>query len=613
MDRARVDAWLARTVSALLIAILVTAPLAFGALSPQDFFWVQVLGVLAGILWIVRLWLNPRPIFLPPIVWPLAAFCVYAIIRYFTSEVEYLARAELIRVLFYMMFFVLALNHFQELKTADVAVGILVVLGMALSVYALRQYLTGTNAVWHLVRPGYTFRGSGTFIYPNHFAGFAEMVLALGFAYVFLGHCSKWIRLLLAYCSLWLVLGIYLSFSRAGWIVTIGGLLILLPLFLRNRQRQVVAFALFIGLLIAGLVWELKTQEISRRLKDVGRADPLSGFNVRRSLWSGAYQIWRDQPLWGGDPGHFDERFRAHRTPLFQATPGQAHCDYLNVLADWGAVGTGLLACALALYLWPLTRNWIKTVLDPTALNATTTNHTALTCGGFAGSLALLAHSLVDYQWYAPGVMLTFVAIVAMLICRTQLGRWNFSVRFPISVLLAPLLIFQVVQANTAVREQHWIGKGTKAATLEERILHLKHAFDIEPRNFRTAYWIGESYRLRSWEGTEHYERLAEEAIAWLDRAARLNRLDPYPPMRKAMCLDWLKRYKEAETEMQKALALDPEHHMVLAIAAWHYYQVGDDTNCSKFLKLSHARNPYNPILTPYFRLVWERSQAKDK
>src|SRR5436190_9769775 len=228
VDRARVDAQLGRIISALLIAILVTAPVLFGALRDQDFFWIQVLGVLAAVAWLVRFWLVPRPIFLPPILLPLAAFCVYAIIRYYTSDVEYLARKEVVRVLFYMMFFVLALNHFRDAKLADIAVGTLLVLGMALSLWALRQYLADSEHVWHLVRPAYKHRGSGTFIYPNHFAGFAEMLLALGFGYVFLGTWSKWTRVFFGYCSLWIVLGIYGSLSRAGWIAAAGGLLILL-------------------------------------------------------------------------------------------------------------------------------------------------------------------------------------------------------------------------------------------------------------------------------------------------------------------------------------------------------------------------------------------------
>jgi tetratricopeptide (TPR) repeat protein len=288
----------------------------------------------------------------------------------------------------------------------------------------------------------------------------------------------------------------------------------------------------------------------------------------------------------------------------------------LNVLADWGAVGATLLAAALALYLWPLGRNWIKTVLDPTALNAATTNYHALTCGGFASTFALLAHSAADYQWYAPGVMLTFTAIVAMLICQTQSARWNFAARFPVGVVLAALVIFQAFQASKTVREHHWLNKANAAVSYEDRIEQLKRAFAVEPTNFQTAYSIGETYRLASWEGGPAYKELAVSAIEWLDRAAQLNPFDAFPRMRKAMCLDWLKRHAEAEAEIQKALLLDPQSYLVLAIAGWHYYQAGADARARKYLLASYYRNwnwHNNPIAHQYLTIVQHRLREKTK
>ena len=611
-DHTRLEAWLARIIGALLIAILVAAPLLTGASRDQDFAWIQVLGVLAAALWLVRLRLNPHPIFIPPMVWPLVAFCIYAIIRYFTSDIEYLARKELVHVLFYMMFFGIALNHFRNAKLIDMTVSILLTLGMALSVYALRQHLTGTNVIWNLVRPGYGFRGSGTFIYPNNFAGWSEMVLSLGLAYVFLGTCSRWVRIFLAYCCLWVVLWIYVSLSRAGWMITAGSLFLLWAVFFRNRQRQIIAFALLVVLLIGGLGWELKTHEFTKRLKGVGSDDPTTGFNVRRALWTGAYHMWRDHPLWGGGPGHFDEHFRAYRSRYFQWRAGYAHCDYLNVLADWGAVGAALLLAAIVLYVVPAARGWFKTVLDPAALNAAATNQFAIIIGGFAGTLALLAHSLVDYQWYMPGVMLTFIATVAMVVCQIQSARWNFAARLPVSFVVASLTLFHAIQLGKTLREYHWLDTANAAASMAERIADLQRASRIEPTNFQTAYSLGESYRTMSFEGGPNYRALAEKAIEWLDRAARLNRFDPYPPMRKAMCLDWINRHAEAEAEIRKALALDPEYYLVLAIAGWHYYQVGDDSTALKYLIESHNRNwSNNPIKEQYLRLADERRRAK--
>jgi tetratricopeptide (TPR) repeat protein len=149
---------------------------------------------------------------------------------------------------------------------------------------------------------------------------------------------------------------------------------------------------------------------------------------------------------------------------------------------------------------------------------------------------------------------------------------------------------------------------------LEERIADLQRALKVEPANFRTAYSIGESYRSLSWEGGENYKQMAEEAMRWFDHTARLNRFDPYPPMRKAMCLDWLKRHDEAAVELQKALARDPEHYLVLAITGWHYFQVEDDAQALKYLIASRDRHwNSNPIAYQYISLAEQRLQRKGK
>ena len=301
-----------------------------------------------------------------------------------------------------------------------------------------------------------------------------------------------------------------------------------------------------------------------------------------------------------------------YRSKHFQLRPGYAHSDYLNVLADWGAIGAGLLFCAILLYLLPAGRNWLKAVLDPASLQATISNNLAITPGSFAGIVGVLAHALLDYQWYMPGVMLTFIAVVAIGLCSLQASRFQFAAPRLVSLVILLLIIVQTVQAGKSFRESRWLNNANTAKTMSDRIASLNHAIQVEPTNFQTAYMIGECYRSASWEGAENYRELAEKAIPWFDRSARLNPFDPYPHLRKAMCLDWLKRHTEAETEIQTALVLDPEYYFVLAIAGWHYFQAGNDTAALKYLTASLERNWHNnPVAEQYLRWTRERVEAK--
>ena len=60
----------------------------------------------------------------------------------------------------------------------------LMLVGLAEASFALYQYLTETRQVWLFTRPEvYGHRGSGTYMCPNHLAGFLEMLLPLGLAY----------------------------------------------------------------------------------------------------------------------------------------------------------------------------------------------------------------------------------------------------------------------------------------------------------------------------------------------------------------------------------------------------------------------------------------------
>ncbi len=94
---------------------LVFAPLAFGAVYPWTFLVVQALVTGVVVLWAVRLWGGHKPKLLwPPLAWAVTAFVLYAVARYFTADIEYVARLELIRILLYAFLFLAVINQFAQ-------------------------------------------------------------------------------------------------------------------------------------------------------------------------------------------------------------------------------------------------------------------------------------------------------------------------------------------------------------------------------------------------------------------------------------------------------------------------------------------------------------------
>jgi tetratricopeptide (TPR) repeat protein len=104
----------------------------------------------------------------------------------------------------------------------------------------------------------------------------------------------------------------------------------------------------------------------------------------------------------------------------------------------------------------------------------------------------------------------------------------------------------------------------------------MEKAFAVDPKNFQTAYDIGEMYRIQSFQGVPDNESLAKTAIDWYARAMRLNPFDGYNYLGTGMCLDWIGRSNEAEAYYSRAEALDPNGYYTVAYIGWHYVQTGD-------------------------------------
>ncbi len=224
MNREVLDRWCERGIIGLVLAILVIGPLAAGAVRTLEFLVIQGLTMVVMALWGLRFWLNPRPQLLwPPICWAVIAFAVYAVIRYLTADIEYVARQELIRVLIYTFLFFAILNNLHRQESTQVISLTLIFLAMAISLYAIYQFLTGSSKVpslgaiieslifphknWFFNSP-YPHRGAGTYINPNHLGGFLELLAPLGLAYTLTSRLKPVAKVFLGYAALAILAGI---------------------------------------------------------------------------------------------------------------------------------------------------------------------------------------------------------------------------------------------------------------------------------------------------------------------------------------------------------------------------------------------------------------------
>ena len=142
-------------------------------------------------------------------------------------------------------------------------------------------------------------------------------------------------------------------------------------------------------------------------------------------------------------------------------------------------------------------------------------------------------------------------------------------------------------------REQIWLQRADQEETSVQRQIGLfEKAFAIEPKNFETAYRLGEDFRAQSWNGTTGYEASAQKAMQWFERSIALNPYYASSQLSYGMCLDWLGQTNEATPYFARAQQLDPNDYFNVARQGWHLFQLGDYIGAKKYFERSERLQP---------------------
>ena len=627
MNRESLDKCCERGILGLVLAILIYTPLAFGACpqvpvgSKLDLILVNPFVVVLALvpvilaLWAVRLWIAARPQLLwPPICWAVVAFAVYAIIRYFTADIEYVARQEMIQVLTCAFLFLVIVNNLHRQESARIIALTLVFLAMAISFYALYQFAMKSNRVWCLISP-YGHRGTGTFISPNNLAGYLEMILPLGLAYTLTSRIKTLIKVFTGYASLVIFGGIIATVSRGSWAATAAALAIFFLVLLFHRTYRLPALALLAATIFIGIYFAQHDIFLKTRLSEIKAAGGHQDYNGRIGIWDAAWRLWQENMLWGVGPGHFDYRFGKYRPELVQASPDRAHNDYLNTLTDWGIVGTVLVAVAWGLLYVGVFKTWWVVRRSDNTLGDQRSNKLALILGASVGLFAILIHSAADFNMHIPANAILAVTLMALLSGFQRFASDGYWVRARLglkglltTVLTAGFAYF-TWQTIRSADQALWLIRAQKAAPASpEKIAALEKAFSVEPRNSETAKAIGEAFRLQSWQDDDDYEKQALEAMKWFQRATELNRYDDSSVLRYGMCLDQLERHDEALGYFERAVKMDPNSYFNDAYMGWHYVRSGDYAAARPwFVRSRRLEWEDNPVADSYLKIVSEQ------
>jgi O-antigen ligase len=591
-NRESLDTFCERGVLGTVLAMLVWGPLATGSTQLSQFLVLLGLGLLMCAFWVVRVWIRQQyRVLFPPFAWTVLVFIGYAIWRYSWVDYEYGARLEILQIILYGLLFFAVLDNLTSSEHIQIILFTLLGLGVLNAFYGIFQYFTDSRHVLWFPKPTvYRGRGSGTFICPNHLAGFLEMLLPIALAYTVTARYKHLTKVFLGYAALAIAAGIGVTLSRGGYLAVAASLVVFFSLLLWNRNFRLPAIGLMTLLIVTSTFFGVRSWQAEKRFADAKH------YNMRLLYWKPAVQMWKENFWFGVGPQHYDWRLRKWRHWQLQGRPIYVHNDYLNTVAEYGTTGGIIVGAALLTLAWSVLRTW-KYVRRSNEISTRTSNRSAVVLGCSIGLLAIVLHSITDFNLHIPGNAVVAVTLMAIVISHMRFATERFWLnpgiigRLLVTAVILGAAGYFVWQMSRLVPQTYLLAKFSKTPSWKERLEILKKAHAIEPGNSEVVMEIGIQLRKKAFDGNEGWENVTREAIPWFEKGGALNKWNPFVFTNLGASYDWLGDREKAAHYFEKAREMDPNGHYVLFWYAWHKLQTGELAEARKLFLDSYNFN----------------------
>ena len=293
----------------------------------------------------------------------------------------------------------------------------------------------GGSGADHLLILGRFFRAFGTFGQPNPFGGFmgislplALMCFAVYFYQITLDICARrrvtaarmLILLSLGLTTAIIAAALLASWSRGAWLgfaVSLTIMLIAVPKRLLKGLSYAIALAAAIWMIwSAGLMPRSVVNRLTTAATDLFTISDARDINFtpanyavveRLAHWQAALGMAQDQPYWGIGLGNYADAYDAYRLINWEDPLGHAHNQYLNFLAETGAIG---LAAYLALWTVIFGLTWrARSHPDPLARTAAVG---LIGCWAYIAVHSVFDNLFVNNLFLHIGVLLGVLAIL---------------------------------------------------------------------------------------------------------------------------------------------------------------------------------------------------------
>ena len=317
----------------------------------------------------------------------------------------------------------------------------LIAFGLIYSVFSLINHFSWNGRYFWIFQPSLTpSHPFGSFVNHNHFAGYVEMLAPIPLALVVTRTVRGEMGLINGFATAMMGIATIISLSRGGMLSMLSGLMLVVLLGLRpttmglpagdTLRRFPLMLSRFLAALVIivtisiGVIWvgadgvierlgvdsSLVSEEDSSNSSAAGAAL----YQSRGFIWSDTVRMIRANWLFGVGLGAYQTAYPIYSQRDRFHLVGQAHNDYLQVLADGGII------CAIAVFafLVLLVRYARRAINHPDPVLA------SLAIGCTGGVFAMLVHSLFDFNLQLISNSLLFLTL-SMVIWRIGYSSMN--------------------------------------------------------------------------------------------------------------------------------------------------------------------------------------------
>ena len=304
--------------------------------------------------------------------------------------------------------------------------------------YGLFEFISGRQHIFGYAKTAYMDVATGTFINRNSYAGFLEMAIPMALAVaatrldgsgdppsVRAESGASWLSvkrrlasatgresfgaLLMLMAAFLMATALTMSRSRMGIIsmaaaLGFGGLLLALG----RRSRRFAVVSIGVVLVAALFASQIDILPIVDRFAAL-RGEFGAGFG-RLQVWKDATALVAANPIFGTGFGTWEMAFSPFRTDNAQARVDFAHNDYLEFLAEGGAIGVVLLLFAVWLVLRRRSRE----------AGGAPGSRDEITLAAGIGFGAIALHSVADFHFSIPANAFASAVLAGLFVRRHE-------------------------------------------------------------------------------------------------------------------------------------------------------------------------------------------------